>query len=97
VRVLAGVNLPMLVRGVCYRACDLDTLVEKALAGAAKGVHAIAPLTSAAAAGQPLAETECAAPGVPVVEPASKANATIAETATANSAASVAGPTGPAR
>jgi mannose PTS system EIIA component len=43
VRVLAGVNLPMLVRSVCYRATPLDTLVEKALAGAANGVQAIGP------------------------------------------------------
>jgi PTS system ascorbate-specific IIA component len=43
VRVLAGVNLPMLVRAVCYRTTPLDTLVEKALAGAGKGVQAIAP------------------------------------------------------
>jgi PTS system mannose-specific IIA component len=43
VRVLAGVNLPMLVRAVCYRAVPLDQLVEKALAGAANGVHAIEP------------------------------------------------------
>jgi PTS system ascorbate-specific IIA component len=41
VRVLAGVNLPMLVRAVCYRTTPLDTLVDKALTGAAKGVHAI--------------------------------------------------------
>jgi PTS system mannose-specific IIA component len=34
VRVLAGVNLPMLLRAVCYRATPLDTLVDKALAGA---------------------------------------------------------------
>ncbi len=37
VRVLAGVNLPMLVRAVCYRTTPLDTLVEKALAGATQG------------------------------------------------------------
>lgn len=43
VRVLAGVNLPMFVRAVCYRATPLDTLVDKALTGAAKGVHAINP------------------------------------------------------
>ncbi|PLZ03448.1 PTS sugar transporter subunit IIB [Burkholderia sp. WAC0059] len=45
VRVLAGVNLPMLVRAVCYRAAPLDTLVEKALAGATKGIHTIGPTT----------------------------------------------------
>jgi PTS system mannose-specific IIA component len=46
VRVLAGVNLPMLVRAVCYRATPLDTLVDKALGGATKGIHAIGPATS---------------------------------------------------
>ena len=47
VRVLCGVNLPMLVRAVCYRATPLETLVDKALAGATKGVHAIGPATPA--------------------------------------------------
>ncbi|AOK30691.1 PTS fructose transporter subunit IIA [Burkholderia singularis] len=42
VRVLAGVNLPMLVRAVCYRTTPLDTLVDKALAGSTKGIHEIA-------------------------------------------------------
>ena len=37
VRVLCGVNLPMLVRAVCYRATPLDTLVDKALAGGNQG------------------------------------------------------------
>jgi PTS system ascorbate-specific IIA component len=45
VRVLAGVNLPMLVRAVCYRATPLDVLVDKALAGATKGIHAVGPAT----------------------------------------------------
>jgi len=45
VRVLAGVNLPMLVRAVCYRATPLDTLVDKALAGATKGIQAVGPAT----------------------------------------------------
>jgi PTS system ascorbate-specific IIA component len=71
VRVLAGVNLPMLVRGVCYRTCDLDTLVDKALAGAEKGVHAIGPLVAPGDEGKPAGEAECAAPGVPIVAPAS--------------------------
>ncbi|AEA62156.1 MULTISPECIES: PTS sugar transporter subunit IIA [Burkholderia] len=42
VRVLAGVNLPMLVRSVCYRTTPIDTLVEKALAGSTKGIHEVA-------------------------------------------------------
>jgi mannose PTS system EIIA component len=50
VRVLAGVNLPMLVRAVCYRATPLDTLVDKALAGASKGIQAVGPATQQATA-----------------------------------------------
>jgi len=65
VRVLAGVNLPMLVRSVCYRACELDTLVDKALAGASKGVQTIGPSTPPASADDcgcvptPCAEAAC--------------------------------------
>jgi len=55
VRVLAGVNLPMLVRAVCYRATPLDVLVDKALAGAAKGVQAIGPSIPA-----PVNDCDCA-------------------------------------
>jgi PTS system ascorbate-specific IIA component len=63
VRVLCGVNLPMLVRAVCYRATPLDTLVDKALAGATKGVHAIGPATPAAVA--PTAESGDCLPALP--------------------------------
>ena len=38
VLVLAGVNLPMLVRALNYRACPLDELAEKAMHGARDGV-----------------------------------------------------------
>ena len=38
VSVLAGVNLPMLLRAVCYRSGVLAQLVEKALAGGTQGV-----------------------------------------------------------
>ncbi|WP_091907248.1 PTS sugar transporter subunit IIA domain-containing protein [Chitinasiproducens palmae] len=41
VRVLCGVNLPMLVRAVCYRATPLDLLVEKAIAGGLKGIQTV--------------------------------------------------------
>ncbi len=78
VRVLAGVNLPMLVRGVCYRACELDTLVEKALAGAAKGVHAIGPLVASAEAGKSAGDAGCDAPGVPIVAPCAGASTSAA-------------------
>jgi PTS system mannose-specific IIA component len=50
VRVLAGANLPMLVRAVCYRSIPLDTLVDKALAGGIKGIQAVSPPTAGAAA-----------------------------------------------
>ena len=38
VRVLAGVNLPMLVRALSYNALDLDQVAEKALDGGRDGV-----------------------------------------------------------
>ncbi len=38
VRVVAGVNLPMLVRALSYAALDLDQLVDKALMGGRDGV-----------------------------------------------------------
>jgi PTS system ascorbate-specific IIA component len=60
VRVLAGVNLPMLVRAVCYRTTALDTLVDKALAGAASGMHAIGPSTPPPAS--TTADTDCLPP-----------------------------------
>jgi PTS system ascorbate-specific IIA component len=63
VRVLCGVNLPMLVRAVCYRATPLDTLVDKALAGATKGVHAIGPATPEPA--KPLATAADCLPALP--------------------------------
>jgi PTS system mannose-specific IIA component len=43
VRVISGVNLPMLVRAVCYRSIPLDTLADKALAGGAKGIQSVMP------------------------------------------------------
>ena len=63
VRVLCGVSLPMLVRAVCYRATPLDTLVDKALAGATKGVHAMGPTTPAPVA--PSAESGDCLPALP--------------------------------
>lgn len=44
VRVLAGVNLPMLVRAVCYQRqqMPLDVLADKASAGAINGIQEIA-------------------------------------------------------
>ncbi|WP_206954703.1 PTS sugar transporter subunit IIA [Trinickia acidisoli] len=93
VRVLAGVNLPMLVRGVCYRTCELDALVDKALAGATKGMHLIGPLVAPDQAGKPVAEAECAPPGVPILAPCSGVTAGEAVVPPA----SAANPIGPAR
>src|SRR5262245_25232818 len=43
VAVVAGVNLPMLLRALCYRDGKLTDTVEKALAGGTQGVLQIAP------------------------------------------------------
>jgi PTS system mannose-specific IIA component len=37
-RLIAGVNLPMLLRSVCYRQEPLDSLVERAVTGGSQGV-----------------------------------------------------------
>lgn len=37
VEVIAGVSLPMLLRAITYRQNDLDTVIEKALAGGKSG------------------------------------------------------------
>jgi PTS system ascorbate-specific IIA component len=37
-RLVAGVNLPMLLRTVCYRHESLDELTQRALDGGTKGV-----------------------------------------------------------
>jgi PTS system mannose-specific IIA component len=39
VAVVAGVNLPMLLRSLCYGGATLNDLVDKALAGGANGVQ----------------------------------------------------------
>ena len=45
VRAVAGVNVPMLWRTLCYQADPLDRLVERALAGATQGMmHVTQPL-----------------------------------------------------
>jgi len=72
VRVLCGVNLPMLVRAVCYRTIPLDTLVDKALAGGTKGVHAIGPATPAPVA--PPAESGDCLPALPPAGTAASAD-----------------------
>ena len=42
VRLVAGVNVPMLWRAICYRDAPLDELVERALSGASQGLLAAA-------------------------------------------------------
>ncbi|MDQ3188422.1 MAG: PTS fructose transporter subunit IIA [Pseudomonadota bacterium] len=43
VAVIAGVNLPMLLRAVCYRGGPLSEVAEKALAGGRQGMLQIEP------------------------------------------------------
>ena len=42
VKVIAGVNVPMLWRSLCYADEPLDALVARAVAGAAQGVMQVA-------------------------------------------------------
>ncbi|MBU3542583.1 MAG: PTS fructose transporter subunit IIA [Burkholderiaceae bacterium] len=44
VRVLAGVNLPMLMRAIAYRAEPLDTAIQKAMHGGQQGIIPIGHL-----------------------------------------------------
>lgn len=43
VEVVAGVNLPMLVRALCYSAQTLDIVVSKAITGGLEGVYYVLP------------------------------------------------------
>jgi PTS system ascorbate-specific IIA component len=43
IKVVAGVNVPMLWRTLCYADEPLDTLVARALAGATQGVMQVSP------------------------------------------------------
>ena len=43
VEVLAGANLPMLLRALCYSDSTLDALAEKAAAGGSRGIAPIGP------------------------------------------------------
>ncbi|WP_353235628.1 PTS fructose transporter subunit IIA [Diaphorobacter ruginosibacter] len=42
-RLLCGVNLPMLLRAVCYRGEELESLLSRALVGGTQGVMQVAP------------------------------------------------------
>ena len=46
VAVVAGVNLPMLLRAVCYRAGPLAELVAKAMAGGEQGIMQVGGATA---------------------------------------------------
>ena len=41
-KLVAGVNLPMLLRAICYRHENLESLLQRALAGGAQGVMQVA-------------------------------------------------------
>ena len=43
-KIVAGVNLPMLLRSVCYRHEPLEGLLQRAMTGGALGVVEISPL-----------------------------------------------------
>ena len=45
VRVIAGVNLPMLMRAISYRADSLDSAMQKAMHGGQQGIIPIGHLT----------------------------------------------------
>ena len=49
VRVIAGVNLPMLMRAIAYRKEDLDSAMQKALHGGQQGIIPIGHLESGSA------------------------------------------------
>lgn len=41
VKVIAGINLPLLIRAICYRTSSLDCLVDKAISGGISGIQLI--------------------------------------------------------
>jgi len=52
-RLLAGANLPMLLRSVCYRHESLDALAERAQAGGVQGVMPVGSLAMHHQSGTP--------------------------------------------
>ena len=44
-RLVAGVNLPMLLRAICYRQEDLDSVVARAIAGGSQGIMQVTQTT----------------------------------------------------
>ena len=58
-RLIAGVNVPMLLRAVCYRAEPLDALVQLALDGGNQGVMSVMPVPASAAVPEQKSPTPC--------------------------------------
>lgn len=58
-RLIAGVNVPMLLRAVCYRAEPLDALVQRALDGGNQGVMSVMPVSASAAAPEQKSPNPC--------------------------------------
>jgi PTS system ascorbate-specific IIA component len=56
VKVVTGVNVPMLWRSMCYAAEPLDALVSRAVAGATQGVMQVAVSRPQNQASKPLAD-----------------------------------------
>lgn len=56
VRVMAGLNLPMLMRTIAYRAENLDSLVQKALYGGQQGILSIGHVNNQQASYEKLKE-----------------------------------------
>ena len=58
-RLIAGVNVPMLLRAVCYRAEPLEALVQRALDGGNQGVMHVMALPASAAATEQISPLPC--------------------------------------
>lgn len=58
-RLIAGVNVPMLLRAVCYRAEPLEALVQRALDGGTQGVVQVMALPASAAAPEQISPLPC--------------------------------------
>ncbi len=57
VKVLTGVNVPMLWRSLCYAGEGLDALLERASQGGTQGI--LCDTTAPCAAGNPSSQTSC--------------------------------------
>jgi PTS system ascorbate-specific IIA component len=57
-RLVAGVNVPMLWRALCYADCSLEDLVERAVGGAQSGVLPVATARRQNQPSRPLADDQ---------------------------------------